>query len=117
MEICRPAFARQAADFLTKPVERETLLAAVARALEVDGAQRAARCAASELQARFAQLTPREREVFELVVAGSSTADPGELGIAERTVEAQRAEVMSKLGAANAAELGRMAAQLHERSF
>ena len=45
-----------AVDFLTKPVERETLLAAIAKALEVDGAQRAARNAAVQLQSRFARL-------------------------------------------------------------
>ena len=105
-----------AVDFLTKPVERDTLLAAIARALEIDAQRRAAREAASELDRRFAQLTPREREVFELVVAGrlnKQIAD--QLGIAERTVKAQRAQVMAKLGAANAAELGRIAAQLRGR--
>jgi RNA polymerase sigma factor (sigma-70 family) len=103
-----------AVDFLTKPVQREILLAAIAEALEVDGAQRAARAAASELQSRFAQLTPREREVFELVVAGllnKQIAD--KLGIGERTVKSQRAQVMAKLGAANAAELGKIATALH----
>ncbi|MGE5714778.1 MAG: response regulator transcription factor, partial [Betaproteobacteria bacterium] len=59
-----------AIDFLTKPVERETLLDAIGRALETDAAQRASRSADIQLRARFAQLTPREREVFELVVAG-----------------------------------------------
>jgi len=105
-----------AVDFLTKPVEREPLFAAVARALELDAAQRAARGAARELRARFAQLTSREREVFELVVAGRLNKQiASQLGIAERTVKAQRAQVMAKLGAANAAELGRIAAQLHGR--
>ena len=105
-----------AVDFLVKPVEREPLLGAVARALERDGAQRAARGADAELQARFAQLTAREREVFELVVAGRLNKQiAGALGVAERTVKAQRAQVMAKLGAANAAELGRIAAQLRGR--
>jgi FixJ family two-component response regulator len=102
-----------AVDFLIKPVEREPLLAAIARALQADAAQRAARGAEAELQARFAQLTAREREVFKLVVAGRLNKQIAEaLGIAERTVKAQRAQVMAKLGAANAAELGRIAAQL-----
>lgn len=102
-----------AVDFLTKPVEREPLLAAIERALEKDAAQRASRGADAELQARFAQLTAREREVFELVVAGRLNKQIADvLGIAERTVKAQRAQVMAKLGAANAAELGRIAAQL-----
>ena len=106
-----------AVDFLTKPVEREPLFAAVARALELDAAQRAVRGAARELRARFAQLTSREREVFELVVAGRLNKQiASQLGIAERTVKAQRAQVMAKLGAANAAELGRIAAQLRGRA-
>lgn len=102
-----------AVDFLSKPVEREPLLAAVARALELDAAQRAASGVDRELRARFAQLTAREREVFELVAAGRLNKQIADaLGIAERTVKAQRAQVMAKLGAANAAELGRIAAQL-----
>jgi FixJ family two-component response regulator len=106
-----------AVDFLTKPVEREPLLAAVRRALEVDRVQRANRGAEARLQDRFALLTARERDVFDLVVAGKLNKQiAGELGIAERTVKAQRAQVMAKLGAANAAELGRIAAQLRRRS-
>jgi FixJ family two-component response regulator len=103
-----------AVDFLTKPVERETLLDAIRRALEADAARRASRGADAELRARFAQLTPREREVLELVVAGLLNKQiASRLGIGERTVKAQRAQVMAKLGAANAAELGRIAAELH----
>jgi len=102
-----------AVDFLTKPVERAALLEAIARALEADARRRASRSADAELQARFAQLTPRERTVFELVVAGLLNKQiAARLDIGERTVKAQRAQVMAKLGAANAAELGRIAAQL-----
>jgi FixJ family two-component response regulator len=102
-----------AVDFLTKPVEREALLAAIATALEADAAQRSARGDDAQLRHRFAQLTAREREVFELVVAGRLNKQIADvLGIAERTVKAQRAQVMAKLGAANAAELGKLAAQL-----
>lgn len=106
-----------AVDFLTKPVERETLLAAVAQAIEVDAVRRTARSNHSDLQSRYAQLTAREREVLDLIVAGKLNKQiAGDLGIAERTVKAQRAQVMVKLGATNAAELGRIAAQLRERS-
>jgi FixJ family two-component response regulator len=105
-----------AVDFLTKPVERETLFAAVAQAVEVDAVQRAARSTHSELLGRYAQLTAREREVLDLIVAGKLNKQiAGDLGIAERTVKAQRAQVMVKLGATNAAELGSIAAQLRER--
>jgi FixJ family two-component response regulator len=102
-----------AVDFLTKPVERKPLLAAIENALQADAARRASNGADADLRARFAQLTAREREVFELVVAGQLNKQiAGALGIAERTVKAQRAQVMTKLGAATAAELGRIAAQL-----
>ena len=105
-----------AVDFLSKPVEREPLLAAVERALALDAARRVASAAEADLQSRFAQLTARERDVFDLVVAGRLNKQIADaLGIAERTVKAQRAQVMSKLGAANAAELGRIAAQLRRR--
>ena len=104
-----------AVDFLTKPVERETLFAAVAHAIEVDAAQRATRSNYSDLQGRYALLTVRERAVLEGVVAGKLNKQiAGDLRVAERTVKAQRAQVMAKLGATNAAELGRIAAQLRE---
>lgn len=105
-----------AVDFLTKPIEREPLLAAIERALAIDATQRASSAADAQLKARVASLTERERQVFDLVAEGwlnKQIAD--RLGIAERTVKAQRAQVMSKLCAGNAAELGRIAAQLRAR--
>lgn len=102
-----------AVDFLTKPVERQALLAAIESALRADAARRASHGAGADLQARLAQLTPREREVLLRVVDGQLNKQiAGALGIAERTVKAQRAQVMAKLGASTAAELGRIAAQL-----
>ena len=102
-----------AVDFLTKPVESKVLLEAIESALRTDAARRTNHGAGADLQARYAQLTAREREVLRLVVAGQLNKQiAGALGIAERTVKAQRAQVMAKLGAATAAELGRIAAQL-----
>ena len=107
-----------AVDFLTKPVEPATLLEALRRALARDAAQRAARDEAVTLRARFASLTPREREVFERIVAGRLNKQiAGDLGIAERTVKAERAQVMAKLGAGSAAELGRLAERLRQLSL
>jgi FixJ family two-component response regulator len=99
-----------AVDFLTKPVKREILLDAIERALERDARQRASREQQSQLSARFHSLTDRQREVFELIVAGrlnKQIAD--ELGVAERTVKREREQVMLKLGANSAADLGRLA--------
>jgi FixJ family two-component response regulator len=106
-----------AVDFLTKPVKRDILLDALRRALAIDALQRVARDEADRLRTRFASLTPREREVFDLIIAGrlnKQIAD--ELGIAERTVKLQRAQVMAKLGAGSAAELGRLAERLRHLS-
>jgi FixJ family two-component response regulator len=106
-----------AEDFLTKPVERQTLLEALDRALARDASQRAARDGAERLLARFRRLTPRERDVFERIVIGrlnKQIAD--ELGIAERTVKLQRAQLMEKLGVGSAAELGRFAERLKSLS-
>jgi len=102
-----------ASDFLTKPVERATLLEALGRALAQDLEQRRTRDEAAQLQARFKLLTPREREVFERVVLGRLNKQiANELGIAERTVKLQRAQVMVKLEVGSAAELGRLAERL-----
>jgi RNA polymerase sigma factor (sigma-70 family) len=99
-----------AVDFLTKPVQRDILLDAIGRALARDTAQRAAREQQDRLNARFASLTERQREVFERIVAGrlnKQIAD--DLGVAERTVKREREQVMVKLEASSAAELGRLA--------
>jgi FixJ family two-component response regulator len=106
-----------AVDFLTKPVEREALFEALQRALARDAAQRAARAEAEGLRAAFAALTPREREVFDQIVAGQINKQIADaLGIAERTVKLQRAQLMAKLGANSAAELGRLAERLQRLS-
>ena len=102
-----------AVDFLTKPVEREALFEGLQRALARDAAQRAARVEAERLRAAFAALTPRERAVFDHIVAGQINKQIADkLGIAERTVKMQRAQLMAKLGVNSAAELGRLAERL-----
>jgi len=102
-----------AVDFLTKPVKRDVLLDAVQRALARDAAQRLAREGADRLHARFAALTPRQREVFDRIVAGKLNKQIAyELGVAERTVKREREQVMAKLEAGSAADLGRLAESL-----
>jgi FixJ family two-component response regulator len=102
-----------AVDFLTKPVKREVLVEALGRALARDAAQRLARGEAQALRERFATLKPRERAVFEQVVAGRLNKQIADaLGISERTVKLERAQVMAKLGVASSAELGRLAERL-----
>jgi FixJ family two-component response regulator len=105
-----------AVDFLTKPVKREILLDAVQRALARDATLRTAREEADRLHGRFASLTARQRDVFALIVAGKLNKQIADaLGIAERTVKREREQVMAKLDANSAADLGRMA-ELLERS-
>jgi RNA polymerase sigma factor (sigma-70 family) len=105
-----------AVDFLTKPVKRDILLDAVQRALARDATQRTAREEADRLHLRFASLTPRQRQVFEHIVAGKLNKQiADELDIAERTVKREREQVMAKLDANSAADLGRLA-ELLQRS-
>jgi FixJ family two-component response regulator len=102
-----------AVDFLTKPVERDALLDAVGRALARQAQERADCDGAERLRARFASLTPRERAVFESIIAGQLNKQiAAEIGIAERTVKLQRAQLMAKLGVGSAVELGRLAERL-----
>jgi FixJ family two-component response regulator len=102
-----------AEDFLTKPVAREKLVAAVERALTRDAQQRAHDGELDAMRARISRLTPRESEVFALVVRGKLNKQiAGELGTAERTVKAHRQKVMEKCEAQSLAELVRMAERL-----
>jgi FixJ family two-component response regulator len=102
-----------ASDFLTKPVARETLLAAVERALAEDAARRAERDDLRALRERYETLTPREREVFAHVSAGRLNKQiAGDIGVAERTVKAHRAQVMEKMQVRSLAELVRVASRL-----
>lgn len=97
-------------DFLEKPFQDETLLASIRAALaarEEAGGRDGER---AELRDRLAQLTAREREVFDAIVAGDSNkAAAQKLGISPRTVEIYRANVMAKMKAQSLSELVRMA--------
>ncbi|MFM2198761.1 MAG: hypothetical protein RLZZ505_2193 [Verrucomicrobiota bacterium] len=100
-------------DFLTKPVQSDELLKAVAAALEAEEAAWQAAGRHRELLRRMASLTPTEREVFRRVVAGQpNKMIAAELGCAERTVKAHRSQVMSKMAAASLPELVGMAAEI-----
>jgi FixJ family two-component response regulator len=102
-----------AVDFLTKPVQRETLLRAVQSALERDATDRKARAILRELQARYKTLTAREREVLVHVVSGKLNKQIGfALGTSERTIKAHRASIMDKLRVQSVAELTRLARDL-----
>jgi FixJ family two-component response regulator len=103
-----------AVDFLTKPVSREALLGAVGSALARDAETREARGRVRVLRAQYERLTPREREVFAGVVAGKLNKQiAADLGTAERTIKAHRAQVMEKMQVASIAELVHVADRLN----
>jgi FixJ family two-component response regulator len=92
-------------------------LAAVRTALARDAASRTAQERVGSSRAHFQTLTPRERAVFALVVAGKLNKKIAtELGTTERTVKAHRSQVMEKMQVKSLAELVRVAEQLHAGS-
>jgi FixJ family two-component response regulator len=99
-----------AVEFLTKPFRDQDLLDAIEQGLQRDRKAREQRMKAEELHSRYRSLTPREREVMALVVAGLLNKQiAGELGTSEASVKVHRQHVMEKIGAGSLAELVRMA--------
>jgi FixJ family two-component response regulator len=102
-----------AIEFLTKPFRDQDLLDAIAAALDKDRARLVAEQRLGELRSRFDTLTPREREVLHLVVAGRLNKQiAGELGVSEMTVKIHRRHMMRKMQVARIVELVRIADQL-----
>jgi FixJ family two-component response regulator len=99
-----------AIDFLTKPVNDDDLLAAIARAVRHDADTRHANSELDSITTRFAILTPREREVMTHVIAGRLNKQiAGDLGTVEKTIKVHRGRVMEKLGVRSVADLVRLA--------
>jgi FixJ family two-component response regulator len=107
------AMKEGAHEFLTKPVRGQDLLDAIQKAIAADRMLREERKDADEIRVRFDSLTPREKEVLELVVAGllnKQIAD--QLRMSELTVKTHRAHVMEKTQAESLAHLVRMSERL-----
>jgi FixJ family two-component response regulator len=99
-----------AVDFLTKPLDEGTLLAAIQQAVARTLEERREQARVTEVRSHITTLTPREAEVFALVVTGMLNKQIGSaLGIAEKTVKVHRARVMEKMRAGSLAELVRLA--------
>ena len=101
---------RGAADLLTKPVDAKDLLAAIQRALAKDVEDLSEEARVAEVRKRVKLLSPRETEVFALVVTGMLNKQiAAALGISEKTIKVHRARVMEKMRAGSVAELVRLA--------
>jgi RNA polymerase sigma factor (sigma-70 family) len=98
-----------ATDFIEKPFRDQILLDSVHRAIEMDAKQRGEALRITDIHNRLNQLTPREREVLDLVVGGMRNKEiSAQLGITLSTVEAHRSRVMEKMGADSLSHLMRM---------
>ena len=103
------AMQHGAFDFLQKPFRDQDLIDRVQRALEKDAANRAQLRRLDVIRQRLESLTPRERQVLDLVVSGKpNKVMAAELGVSQRTIEIHRARVMEKMEANSLAHLVRM---------
>jgi FixJ family two-component response regulator len=107
------AMKRGAADLLTKPVDDKDLLAAIHRCVAKDVEDLGEEARVAEVRKRVKLLTPRETEVFALVVTGMLNKQiAAALGTGEKTIKVHRARVMEKMRAGSVAELVRLADRL-----
>ena len=98
-----------AVDFIQKPFRDQDLLDRINQALEKDAGSRRMLAERNMIRKRLESLTPREREVLDLVVAGKANkVIAGDLNLSQRTVEIHRARVMEKMEAHSLAHLVRM---------
>lgn len=99
-----------AVDFIEKPFDEQTLLDAVHLAIQKDRRAKTEQAELREIHERVESLTPREREVFALVVTGMLNKQIAfEMGISEKTIKVHRARVMQKMQAESLADLVRLA--------
>lgn len=102
-----------AIEFLTKPFEKHELLAAIEHAFARDRARRAEDAALAPIRARFESLTPREREVMQLVTAGLLNKQiAAELDLSEIMVKVHRRNLLDKMQAESLADLVKMAERI-----
>ena len=111
------AMKEGAVDVIMKPFSNQVLIDAVQRAVARDAVRAQKSTERSRIQALYAQLTPRQRDVMALIVQGSLNREAAaSLGISEKTIKAHRAQVLHKMHAASIVDLVRMAELLHADS-
>jgi len=109
------AMQQGAFDFLPKPFRDQDLIDRIQRALAKDQTNRTELRARTRTRERLETLTPREREVLELVTSGKpNKVMAGDLGVSQRTIEIHRSRVMEKMGASSLAQLVRMMMDLSD---
>ncbi len=109
IQTARTAFKSGAVDFIEKPIDDDALTAAISAALDRDSRGRRASASRTLVADRLARLTPREREVLDLVVEGKHNREIATaLTISARTVEVYKARLMEKLQVRRIAELVRL---------
>jgi RNA polymerase sigma factor (sigma-70 family) len=109
----RTALKNGALDFIEKPADDDVLVEVLINAIRVDGERHQADTVHSATSQRLDRLTPREREVFNLIANGLQNRDiASTLGISPRTVEVYKARVMEKLQCRNLAEVVKLSLTL-----
>jgi two-component system response regulator FixJ len=110
------AMRHGAFEFLQKPFRDQDLIDRIQKALARDQETRVSLREHGKTRARIASLTPREREVLELLTSGKANKMMAQdMGLSQRTIEIHRAHVMEKMGAKSVAQLVRMVMDLEYR--
>jgi len=108
--VCAAAFRAGAFDFIEKPVNPQLLLGRIQRAIEQDFSRRREEQQADEVRSRAARLTPREREVMDLIAAGQSLKQISQhLGVSVQTASKHRARVLEKMEVTTDVAIARLA--------
>ncbi len=102
-----------AVDFIEKPFNNQSMLDTVHKAIEQDAIQRGESSRIQDIEARYNDLTPREKEVLQFVIEGKrNKIIAADMNISQSTVEAHRSRVMEKMAAETLSDLMRMALTL-----
>jgi FixJ family two-component response regulator len=113
LNACRRAFRAGAVDFLTKPVDEQTLIASVRKGVLQDIRRQRTQTEVADLRDKLAQLSEREQEVLELMLEGlPNKLIARRIDLSTRTVESHRARIFTKLGANSLAQLVRQVVKL-----